>query len=354
MRRYQQPPPTKLFRGAEMTRLMTMIVMLGVIFLLMSRARDPQVWTWLTGEGDAAGGAGDAAAVPIGPDHSTPSAVYPSDTPSPGATDLDRDEADALKEELQAVEDKTPLKKQEMPAYWRLVRWQQRQTFDAMANRAERGVRFGQLFQRPSKYRGKLLYLRAHLKQTAVHDDVEDQAPGVKSIYEFWVWNSDSQPYSYLLVTSALPPGMPQGVNLSEEVSFVGYFLKLMAYEDHEGVHRASPLLIGRVVWHPSAVQQAKHAERFDYWPWLVGGGLLLLFVLRWRSRWFPQTSLRPPSRLGKLPDEDAMPVEQWLEDVDESPDSIEAQWAPDSIEQRFSEKDHDTTSGDGPPGPRA
>src|SRR5258708_15612827 len=38
-----------LFRGSELMRLMTMVIMLCVLWQLISRARSPQTWRWVTG-----------------------------------------------------------------------------------------------------------------------------------------------------------------------------------------------------------------------------------------------------------------------------------------------------------------
>jgi hypothetical protein len=47
MRTLSRNRPTGLFRGGERFRLMTMLVMLGVLFMLMYRASDPYTWRWL-------------------------------------------------------------------------------------------------------------------------------------------------------------------------------------------------------------------------------------------------------------------------------------------------------------------
>src|SRR6478752_5418576 len=49
MRRLHDRRPATLFRGAELPRLMTMIVMLGVIIMLMTRFKDPATLRALVG-----------------------------------------------------------------------------------------------------------------------------------------------------------------------------------------------------------------------------------------------------------------------------------------------------------------
>ena len=301
-----------------------MIAMLAVIGMMIFRARDEDMWRWFTGEEGGAAPAADAprdvaaAAGPAG--KAPPAAPDPADAIIAGPTDRDKEEAEAAREEFQAIEDKTPLKREEMVPYWRLVRWSQRESFESLERRAMRDASFADIYQRPAKYRGKLLRLRAHLRQTVSHDDIDSRAaPGVKRIYELRAWNSDSQPYSYILVTTQLPRGMPEGPKVAEEITFVGYFLKLMAYEDHEGKHRATPLLIGRVHWRPSAARREPASDWGDLWPWALGGVLAVLFVVRWASALIPAATPAYSSRLGKLPeDDDNVPVETWLEQADE------------------------------------
>ena len=302
-----------------------MLVMLAVIGMMIFRARDEDMWRWFTGEEGGAAPAADAprdvaaAARPAGKAH--PAAPDPADAIIAGPTDRDKDEAEAAREEFQALEDKTPLKREEMVPYWRVVRWAQHESFQSLERRAKHDVSFADIYQRPAKYRGKLLRLQGHLRQTVSHDDIDSHAaPDVKRIYELRAWNSDSQPYSYILVTTKLPRGMPEGPKVAEEITFVGYFLKLMAYEDHEGKHRATPLLIGRVHWRPTATPTKVDPAWGDVWPWALGGVLAVLFVVRWASKLLPAATPPYASRLGQLPqDEDHVPVETWLEHVEES-----------------------------------
>jgi len=55
MRRLRDRPPSTLFRGAELPRLMTLAVMLGVLVLLIDLASEPETWRWLAPRVDKAG-----------------------------------------------------------------------------------------------------------------------------------------------------------------------------------------------------------------------------------------------------------------------------------------------------------
>jgi hypothetical protein len=104
---------------------------------------------------------------------------------------------------------------------------------------------------------------------------------------------------------------MPAGQNLAEEATFVGYFLKLNPYEDHEGVRRATPLLIGRLVWHPTA--ESPLSARAE-WEWLPLAGVALVALLALRV-WGRFAARRARSRSsGTEPRLDEQAVSAWLE----------------------------------------
>jgi hypothetical protein len=304
MRRLRDRRPAPFFRGGELPRLVSLVAMLGLLVLLIDVARDPKTWRWVAP--DLAG-----ADEPM-----TEREVVVAGEPASGPSDLDADELDAAREEFDAVTDKVPLAKEEMPAYWRLVAWQQHQSTRQMRERADKKVTFKQLWQQPAKWRGKLVEIPLHLKRTERVEDLADNALGLKSLDEVWGWNSDSQPYWYWLVVPELPPGMPRGGDIYEEATFVGYFLKLLPYEDRQGISRATPLLVGRLIWHPLAPNALARGEWT--WPWIAGGGaLVLLAVVRWGFVWF---GWLPRKRIAgdRLPrDEDA--VAAWLDGTEDA-----------------------------------
>lgn len=320
-----------MFRGGELPRLLTMVVMLGVVALLMAKAKEARTWRWLTGESEHAVAVARQAkpsAAPVPGGESSKSTAQQSFEP-------DREELEALQEELEAVDDKTILNPEEMPAYWRLVRWQQQQSLAGLKSRARDDVSFRELLTRPEKYRGQLIAVQVHVRETAAHEDVDKKLapPNVKRLYELWGWNSRSQPYFYLLVTPEVPAGMPLGHEIGENATFVGYFLKLMAYQDHTGQRSAAPLLIGKVEWFPTPNQEGRPSESEWIWPWVVGIVLMLLFALRWGTRWLTSVGRRPQLPLGKAVDEETVPVELWLEKAEDGAAPAAPEQDPDEEE---------------------
>ena len=292
--------------------------MLVVIGMMMARARDPDTWGFFTGEGPQNP---DANAAHSGKDlKAEQRTAQARGTPQvvPGPTDVESEELDAAREEYQAIADRTRLSKEEMPSYWRMVRWAQAQTFDALVGRARKDVTFREIFEQPDKFRGKLVGLRLHVKQVVRFEASPHEAPFVKEVYEVWAFNDDSKPYSYALITTSLPEGIRVGSNVDQDITFAGYFLKLFPIEDHEGIRRAVPLLIGRVAWRPTPSQRPRPSETEWNWPWVAGGVLLLLYILRWGGRFFGS---RPSHPVPSAPTEtiDGVPIESWLEQVEDA-----------------------------------
>jgi hypothetical protein len=305
MRHFRDRRPASFFRGSELPRLMMLVVMLGVLLLLMDRARDPDTWRWL------------APGEPIVPGNEPAQQKTADDkAAAAGPTELDPAELDAAREELGAVADKVPLGKEEMPAYWRLMAWNLHQSTEQLRRRADKSVTFRDLWHRPEKWRAKLVEIPVHLRRTATVGDLEHNPLGLKTVYEVWGWNSDSQPYWYWMIVPELPPGMPQGESIYEEATFVGYFLKLLPYEDRQGRSLATPLLIGRLVWHPAPTNPLARRDEWQ-WTWYIAGALVVLFVVRWGMTLWGRFR-RSPVAQGSASANDERAVEDWL-DADES-----------------------------------
>ena len=147
MRRIPRPFAARGLRPAgEMPRLAAMLVMLAVLWMLMSRAGDPDTWKWFADGPETA--ASTASLVSRGV---RPTPLVETIVPGPAATDPE--ERDAAREEFQAIDDRTPLAGEEMPAYWRLFLWTKNQTAQQMLKRATNEISLDDLLRRSSSQR---------------------------------------------------------------------------------------------------------------------------------------------------------------------------------------------------------
>ena len=195
-------PTTRMLSGGELARLLSMIVLLAVLFVFISRLRtNPNMLAWLVrptgedtkiahhgasaparageGSGVTAAHRGDSAAPPVAghteqpgtpskPDGVPGSSARPTATPSgiqagPAEPPLDEDpeEREAIKEEFQAVVNgRISREIIEMPAYHRLLRWVRSQSWQQLRQRAKSGYVYTDFMQSPDHFRGKLIAMK--------------------------------------------------------------------------------------------------------------------------------------------------------------------------------------------------
>ncbi len=199
-----------------------------------------------------------------------------------------------------------------MAAYWRLMRWSESQTYDQMAARARRDLLFSHLFERPARYRGQLIRLKLTISRATVHEtEPNGNSLGIDKTYDLWGCTDDSRPFPYAVEVTKLPDDFPLGHDIHQNVTFVGYFLKLMAYKAHDDKSRAAPVLIGQVLWHPEVAPEMPFSM---YWIWgaVLGGLAVAMLLVKLTSNMvpLPRRTMLPPLHEGEA----GIPIETWLE----------------------------------------
>ena len=204
-----------------------------------------------------------------------------ADTPP---LDEDAEERAEFAEESQAISDRAAIAKEDMFAYWRLLRWADSARLPALLKRARTDVRYGDLILEPAAHRGELLKVRLHLLQMLKLPAAPDNPLGIETYYQAVGWNDDSQAWFYFCIFTDLPPGMPVGERITQEGTFVGYFLKTVSYQDGQGKgSQCGPDRADGVA--SESPGQAQEGE--SQVPWWIPGLLLTGFAMRmaWRMR---------------------------------------------------------------------
>jgi hypothetical protein len=300
MRRYwreQQPP--RMLRGAEMTRLMGGIVMLAVLYMLIVRTGEADMWRWLAPE-----------TVAVSQEQPKTKTL----PPATGPTDETPEQAEEARNEFQALSDGgVTLGPEEMEAYDRLVLWVESQSFARLRQRARSDLLFTNFHDEPDKYRGQLVTLDLNVRRIL---DGGKNRDGTQ-LYEVWGFTRESLDRLYVAVVVDLPKGMPIGPSVYENVRFAGYFLKLQGYHS-AGVKPGTvpdraPLLIGRLQWEHAAAAPAENSRE---WIWAAAllAAIALVFSLRWV---YYKLKPRPPAARPLVPDAadgEVIPIDVWLE----------------------------------------
>ncbi len=269
-----------MFRGWELVRLMSMVVMLTVLGAVIFRARQPE----------SPPPADESADLPVEEGPKTASRVAVGEEPaskasqpvSDGPSDEDPEQQADAAEEFQAVSDGTlGIQPEEMLAYWRLFYWTEHQSLETLEKRVRGKRAFNDFMQFPDKERGKLVRLDLNVRRVLAYD-VKQSPFGIKRLYEIWGWTDDSKAWLYCVVTAHLPEGMPIGADVYERARFVGYFFKLQGYHEAGAKPHArplrAPLLVGRLRRYPSLTEQ-QQAPGEDWWTLGVVGGMCLFLA---------------------------------------------------------------------------
>lgn len=323
--RFNARTPSSYFPRRELFRLMSMMMLLAVVGMTMYRARDPGMWKWLADdvrEDDAKVEiTSDKAEAKVGSDQSDSDKDNGDrfvETLMTGPNDLQPFEQSQADYIFQAISDKAPLAAEEMPAYWKLMRWSMTENFDDLWNRAHKDRYFTHLAEAPQKHRGELIGMKVSLRRSLAHEASENSA-GAKQVYEAWGVTNESRTGLYCLVFYDKPPELPLSPSIHEEAQFVGYFLKLFAYEDAMGTSRWAPILIGRLRWRENPVRSSlkRQREEQELLPWVIGGAaIVVLFVGLWTRSY-----LRAGQLLQAEGEVDHAAIEQWLETNTDSGD---------------------------------
>jgi hypothetical protein len=303
------------FLRDELPRLAMMIVFLGVLWLLMIKARDPSMWRWLASDEPRRTAAGADARAASKPEPKTQGGEAQQHANPP--IDEDSDEQSAAVEEFQAVSDgTTAIQPEEMFAYRRLLSWVRQQTLPDLRARAPAEPSFNELMQRPAELRGTLARLSLHVRRVLSYEN-HDPKIGESRLYELWGWSDQSPAWLYVVVTPELPAGMPIGAQVEEDAEVFGYFFKLQGYQEASAPPRAeplrAPLFVGRLDWHSAKKTPAPFATPKmtpNAWFGIIAVALIGLYLIRLAIRYAPQQRSAASFNRGEFDDED---VGRWL-----------------------------------------
>jgi hypothetical protein len=151
-----------------------------------------------------------------------------------------------------------------------------------LARIARADVRYTALLQKPNDFRGQVLRVQGQLRWLKTFELSRDTIPGVKFVYEGLITVG---PDAYWVMFPELPPGLPPGSEWNNlyvhDVSFSGYFLKVLLAENAKGKF-PFPVLIGRTLELPPAVAGTTFASGFWTLAIVAGTAALILGIVFW------------------------------------------------------------------------
>lgn len=188
--------------------------------------------------------------------------------------------------------DRTEMTPRDNAAYAALLQRVRGTNWETLDAESRRDVAFAQLVGNPERYRGLPIHLVGTLKRV-IRQDVSGSKLFPDGVYyEGYAVTPDSGSNPWVLAFENLPAGVAVGpAELSQPITFEGYFLKLWAYEGgipYEGDtprperrFRYAPLLIGRFPPAPLAPPAAPGRDWTGAWPLVLLGVVTLYFGVR-------------------------------------------------------------------------
>lgn len=231
--------------NASQTRLLSLLMALVVIGLIYHRAKEPQLWDWLTNESRADNSDDFQAAPPKVAATTNGSQQAAPEHTVPGPNETDPDELAKLQTNLKAVQDRHRLQEFEMSAYWQLMRWSRTRPFAELEKLSRRDVPYSHLWEEPDLYRGQPMRLKLHVRRVLKYAPSKNPQD-LNVTYEAWGWTEDSRSFPFCVVFPDKPADLRIGTDVEGDIVFVGYFLKWMSYDAFD-TKKNAPLLIGRV-----------------------------------------------------------------------------------------------------------
>lgn len=175
---------------------------------------------------------------------------------------------------------------------------------------------FVDVFQHPKEYRGQPVAMHGYFRKL-IQSDAGPNDLQIDQIYEGWFYSDDSQGNPAVVVFTQKPEGLPLGGDITEEVRFAGYFLKMYGYRAQDTNRKAPLFVAGSVQWYPSRAANERPTTPTWIYVALTAVALVSIWGIWTASQQRPPTLSRfnSPGR-----NFDEFPPQESLGDADSRP----------------------------------
>lgn len=148
---------------------------------------------------------------------------------------------------LAAVRDNTlGIRADESEAFFYVLDHVRRVPGTFLEQSAQPGVQYVNLMTDPTLYRGEPVTITGEMWRLYEFPANENRY-GLTTLYEAWIFTSDSSTHPFRVVATSLGDGIQPGDNQRTPVRLTGYFFKREGYETPGGLHVAPTLLARRI-----------------------------------------------------------------------------------------------------------
>lgn len=268
--RHDHRGPPRYLSSRDQTRLLMMVLLLGLVVILMVEARKPTNWSWLYHVGDAKasveagqearpGGSempqvdpasGAAASAEHGGTEKNKTAV--GDAYFPGITPAD----------IAKLQDNTVFLSSETDVWQRWLSVLHNADQPSLEAASIGPVSYVQLLRQTAELRGRLATVDGTVRRSFYLNAPPALAP-LKGYWQCWLFANQVDASPVVVYTLEMPEGFPRGMELDEPVQFTGLVYKRWAYQSAGGI-RVAPLLLAKTgKWTPHSPQASQPASGF-------------------------------------------------------------------------------------------
>jgi hypothetical protein len=279
--------------------------MLGIVVILIGRARDPVLWRWMyrqlsPPQARDNGSTIDNRLEAVAPKGSlaTDEFVVVADRLPAKPTDSDGYFPGVRPEDFEAVRDDTLSRLDDRACSLHLFDILNRTDQQTLQSASVGPVSYAQLFRQPNQYRGRLVTVSGIVRR-ANRIELFPNDFGLTEYYQVWLWPSDNPAAPMAIYCLELPKGFPSGMEVAEQAEVTGFFFKRLAYRARDTVRLAPEVLAKTLRWDVRPV--ATPAEPATTWPIAAVVGVAALVTLLLAGYVYYQTQptgLRSPERV--------------------------------------------------------
>ena len=238
--------------------------MLVLVFILMNEARKPQNWQWLWGGASAASASIDQ---PI----AARSESAGADGYFPGIAPAD----------LARVRDNSVFLSSETEVWDRWLRLVNEAPQSALQRASIGHVGYVQLFHQTAEFRGRIVKVAGRVRR-ANYVAAPENAARVEGYWQCWLFTGKTSSSPVVVYTLQMPEGFPTGMEINEQVEFMGLVYKRWAYQSGSGIRLAPLLLAKRGSWTPSIPETRQALPG----PWAIVSAIVIAAGLGISAAW--------------------------------------------------------------------
>jgi hypothetical protein len=331
--RSQGSRPRNYLARSEQTRVLGLVLGVGIVVFALTEAAKPSTWEWMWRAG--------RTAVPPALDTRLPPSGHLALAAGQTVNKKPEHDTNAVlpgidKEALAKVKDDAKVFTGERPIEYDILRVLGEMPQSEIARASIGNVSFVEILEQPQAYRGQVVSFDGHVVRCVkVPAGVNDE--GIDSYYEL-VITPDDRPREVLFVhCDELPKGLVEAQKLDEPVHVDALMFKRWAYQASDAQWHSTPLLLTRTVQlkpKPPAAPEKAQANEIDTIVTLAVVSLVVAVALGVMAWMMTRRGVKTNPYARAATKDDPLDYAK-LRDLEVSPDAQEAL-------RRITEQSHD------------